>query len=165
MLHQLAALTLWRPWDHWMADGTKPIENRKTPPPKTVMGRLLALHSGQHYDKDGEAWIRGRFPDLEWPVVPDPPGFVVTVVRVVGVLPPSTGRAQSDLLLRALPPWWRPEDSRWKMEDRYGWIVTAPDGDRPRRLERPVKASGHQGLWYLDASQLAQVREQIGAVE
>ena len=164
MLTRLAALTLWRPVDHWMADGAKPIENRKQPPPRTVMGRLLALHSGQHYDQELEAWIRGRFPDLVWPAEPGPAGFIVTVVRVVGVLPPDVGRAQHVLPL-ALPPWWRPEDSRWKMEDRFGWIVTAPDGGRPRRLARPVPAMGHQGLWYCDDSQLAQIREQIGSIE
>ena len=49
----IRGLTLWRPWDVAMRDLGKPIENRDWPPPESVQGQLIALHSGKTWDDDG----------------------------------------------------------------------------------------------------------------
>ena len=53
----MKALTLHRPWGASMLWGPKPIENRSWPPPESVIGEVIALHHGLHYDDDGDAFL------------------------------------------------------------------------------------------------------------
>ena len=57
----LSCITLWRPWC-WSIyalpePGAKRIENRPNPPPATLIGQLVALHSGKVYDEEGARFI------------------------------------------------------------------------------------------------------------
>lgn len=49
------ALTLWRPWDVAVVFYGKDVENRTWP---TSYRGPLAIHSGKHWDKEGETFIR-----------------------------------------------------------------------------------------------------------
>lgn len=48
----LRALTLWRPWDECIVMGPKDIENRTWKPPQSIIGKFIAIHAGQKYDKN-----------------------------------------------------------------------------------------------------------------
>ena len=55
------ALTLHQPWLDAVLEHGKPVENRSWPPPRKLVGKLLALHAGAVYDADAAQWIEGRF--------------------------------------------------------------------------------------------------------
>lgn len=48
----MRALTLKQPWASLIANGTKQIENRTYPVPKTVRGHKVAIHAGKGFDSD-----------------------------------------------------------------------------------------------------------------
>lgn len=58
----LKALTLKRPWPTVILFGPKRVENRTWEMPMRREGIVLALHSGQGYDREGDAAIRERWP-------------------------------------------------------------------------------------------------------
>lgn len=47
----MRALTVWRPVDEPMSTGEKPIENRPKPPPRTLLGQVIAIHAGKMWDE------------------------------------------------------------------------------------------------------------------
>lgn len=48
----MRALTVKQPWASLIANGTKQIENRTYPVPKTVRGHKVAIHAGKGFDSD-----------------------------------------------------------------------------------------------------------------
>jgi hypothetical protein len=53
-------LTLWRPWALACAQGVKAQEFRARPPPRTIVGRPLALHAGLQWDGRALDWLRAH---------------------------------------------------------------------------------------------------------
>lgn len=47
------ALTVHQPWATLIALGIKPIENRRRPPPRALLGEWVAIHASKTWDDDG----------------------------------------------------------------------------------------------------------------
>jgi len=132
---ELRALTLWRPWDQAILYGGKRIENRPWVPWAKVLGKVIGLHAGMKYDRDGALWMLEK----KLYVPPSPscsnPGVIVGLARVV------------DCVVSSDDPWF---------SGPFGWML-----DDVVALEKPVKAKGMQGLWRVDGEALEQIQEQI----
>ena len=117
----MKALTVYRPFDYWISEGIKPVENRSWRPPSTLpLGSLLAIHAGLKYDVDGEAWIRRNFPHLTWPPKTQPGGGIVAVARLVGIL---EGEFGEEWWNDRMPDWWDDDKDRpWFLGD-VGWVL------------------------------------------
>lgn len=151
----LRAITL-HPWWAWsIVKGSKRLEYRTRPLPKTVAGELVALHAGAapasvswtKRERDAEA--------LAAPIVPwkregfglDPyrglwhGSAIVALVRFTGTVPTE------DL------------DMPWRGMGYIGWRI----GD-VIELPKPVTCTGKQGWWTVDQSTAEEVLSQKGVV-
>jgi len=52
------ALTLWSPWSQCILYGGKLVENRTYRPPEHLMGKRLAIHTGQTSDDKAYRYLR-----------------------------------------------------------------------------------------------------------
>jgi hypothetical protein len=128
----IKALTVKQPWAWAIADGHKPVENRKW---KTRHRGLLAIHAGRAWDLPGARWMRAQ------PAGPVPPGMdevtrgaVVAVVELVGVC----GRSEGSRYVRCdCGPWAVSGQFHWQLKD-------------PSPLSEPFLVSGQLGLWDID---------------
>lgn len=138
----LHGLTVHRPWDWAISEGHKPVENRRWPAPKWILGRHIALHAGKVYDEEAALWIQKTFglsvPFPEQLVA----GAIVAVVKVVGCY-----RAGQQHLLGAKPasPW---AFGPWCWE--LGEVT---------KLATPIHCRGAQKLWRVPELEAARVRE------
>jgi hypothetical protein len=115
----LLGLTLWRPWSDVVASGEKLIENRPWAPPRSAIGRLIAIHGGKVYDQEGAEFIRGRGVE---PLPPDRSRLgIVGLVRIAGVVRESPS------------PWFF---------GPFGWVL-----EHVRELAEAVPCKGAMGLW------------------
>lgn len=147
----IRALTLWRPYDHAILHGPKPVENRGWPPPAFMLGRDLVLHAGKKFDT--EAW---NFP--EGYVIPDEadcPTGIVGAVSLVGWVKRDGASLSWAGMNESQAEHWA--SSAWYAPGSYGWLVSDP-----RPLEQPIPCAGKQGLWLLTSSLERQVEAQIG---
>lgn len=48
----MKALTLWQPWAHIVAAGTKLVENRPWEPPHSLFDQRIAIHAGKKWDEE-----------------------------------------------------------------------------------------------------------------
>ena len=119
----MKAITLWQPWASLIADGLKKIETR--PRPWYFVG-CIAIHAGQHVDKDACRQF-GYDPDT----------IVHSAVLCIG---DKTGCVQFPNVL-AQPDAYGNFDA-----GRYGYLL-----ERVRKLVEPIPAKGHQGFWEWDA--------------
>ncbi len=129
----MKALTVCQPYAHYLADGTKPCENRTWP---TTHRGMLAIHAGKSLD-----WLLlgGKDPlNMAF-------GAVVAVVDLYACVPL---RDVPEALLKT---------HREHVNGPWCWLVKDV-----RRLREPVPCQGRQGLWTLpvelDAEILRQVR-------
>lgn len=160
------AATVWRPWDQPLAVGAKPIENRPKPPPRKLLGEVIAIHAGKHYDYDGAEAIKRRGFVLD----PWAPGMaVVGVARIAGwldrrpekivdgegliasatALDPAVARAQFERLQKL-------DTEEWWMGPVGILLVDAV-------AIRPVPCRGAQGWWTVPADIEAKVRGRVAA--
>lgn len=133
----LPAVTLSQPWAHAVAVLGKDVENReKWRPPRSMVGRVLAIHAGLTYDRGGAHSIREAFgyevPGREACAL----GAVVAVAVLAGCV--------------------RDSPSRWARPNHFHWLLQGTVA-----LAEPVRCKGAQGLWQLPASVFQQVREQV----
>jgi len=133
----IRGLTLWRPWDIAMRELGKGVENRDWTPPEYLVGQLVALHSGQHWDEAGAqtiAEVTGR-KELEDRACPA--GYITCVGVLVGYVEVDEWTG-----LPLNPAVVTPDQDQW-LFGRYGWLI--PD----RVAIEPVACKGRQGLWAL----------------
>lgn len=162
----LRALTLIRPWDEPVVDGSKPVENRTWPPPRSILGRTIAIHAGRKYGSLDADFIEE---ELGYVVLPAHEsdrvraGTVVGVATVLGALdlrrggrtliyPDSPDELRVCEALEAL------EASPW-FSGPVGWLL----GDVVP-LRRHVPCRGAQGLWRVPRPVAYEVRRQIPEV-
>lgn len=155
-INRLPALTLWRPWPWAIMRGSKDVENRNWAPPKSLVGRYLAIHAGKRFDRsavDFASLAAGvPCPSDE----SDHPLGVIGIVRVLGWVHRGgeaigeTGvldlhwhlayrddkTIESHARLTLSSPWF---------VGVYGWML----GD-PIEIESPIPCNGRQGLWSLE---------------
>lgn len=137
----MRALTLWRPWTDAILYGGKRVENRTWLPPaflldtdRPVGDRVVALHAGQFYDKEGAHWMRDNG-------LYDPPGPEASPQGVVGVFRISGVRRLEGTPIEV----WRPDPDLW-FSGPFGFSLTAV-----QRLERPIACRGGMKFWTLPA--------------
>jgi hypothetical protein len=144
-----------------MRDLGKPIENRKWPPPDYMLGQLVALHSGKHWDDDGATHIAlHAHKALEDEDCPS--GFITCVARLRGVMWDHAGRHSfiyhhnlfngfSGKMTAETFDFPSPEEiERWFFGP-YGWLM-------PERIPiAPVACRGAQRLWKLPPDVEAEV--------
>lgn len=147
-INRLPALTLWRPWPWAIMRGQKDVENRNWAPPKSLLGRYLAIHAGKRFDRSAVDFA-SRAAGVPCPSdESDHPLGVIGIVRVLGWVhrtghwhlacrEDETGELVESRAHRAL-------SSSWFFGD-YGWML----GD-PIEIESPIPCNGRQGLWSLE---------------
>lgn len=158
----MKALTLWRPWDRPVADGTKPVENRPNPPPRSLLGQEIAIHAGKHYDYDGAEFIKARGYEL----VGDSGrvGAIVGVARIAGWLDkrPKSMRDGEGLIVSSTPldeKVARAQFEQLQALDRSPWFF-GPVGILlvdARPLAKPIPCKGMQGYWTVPADVEAKI--------
>jgi len=130
------AITLWRPWPDAIIHADKRIENWTFKPWRKIIGEPIAIHAGQKYDNGGADWMieEGLY-------VPKSKAECIAghVVAVATVGEPVT---------RSRSPWFA---------GPYGWPLS-----NVRALAKPVRCTGHQGIWKLAAHHRKAVRAQLG---
>lgn len=125
----LHGLTLHRPFPWAFTDADKRVENRGWRPPAWIVGRWIALHSGQHFSRGAAEHMRDGLFSVAARSVPmddaaHPHSVITCLVRV-------TGSRQ-----RSADP-----DDPWVMGP-FCWQT--PD---VATLTSPVPCKGAQGLW------------------
>lgn len=149
----MRALTVLQPWASLIANGEKLIETRPHACPSiTGSGELLAIHAGKRWGPEQRAkLIEAR---RLCPEAPAHRGLLLgCVVAVVAVLD----------CVRMTPEWIAEQDETERAlgyyePGRFGWVL-----GRLERLEVPVPARGHQGIWRLQDDVEAKVLEQLPA--
>ena len=179
-------ITLHRPWNYAMAHygkggvgNTIGIENRTWPPPSTVLGRRLALHSGGGFDRAGHSAMKlGRFgaaaracPDdhdvpakriemtvhvIGWVQIFDPNGVDPVQLPMGGVewhgqrVRHSPGLTEDQLAAALASPW---------LFGPYGWVLT--DGIV---LPEPIAIAGAMRVWALPYGVTSDIAKQERSV-
>lgn len=137
----MLALTLWQPWAwailHLPPDVAKPVENRDWMPPRTLIGKRIAIHGGKAWDRDGAASIIRRGFRIAGPT--HAAQGILGTVRLVGVV-----TARNDGLALVSGTWGETSAARaapWFV-GRYGWLL-----DQRQVLATPIPCRGLQKLW------------------
>ena len=158
----MRGLTLIRPWDEPVADGTKPIENRTWRAPQWLAGETIAIHAGKKYSRFAASEIE----KLGYDVLPAHEsnrvraGRIVAVVRVVGCI--AMNEAGYDDTV-----WSLHDGIAAEIEDKGAAWYFGPVGwlfDSAIALPRPVPAKGALGLWHLPADVEREVNAQVEEV-
>lgn len=61
----MKALSVRQPWAWLLANGYKPVENRTW---NTKFRGLVLIHASKSFDKQGYAWVRDNFPEIDMPL-------------------------------------------------------------------------------------------------
>lgn len=144
-VYGLRGLTLWRPWPSAIFRGGKNIENRPKAPPRSIIGKLIALHSGLTYDTSGAALMR----PLGFVPPPDSEArsrVIEGVARVVAGVELDVAIRAREMDARLSDAQLRVLESRWSF-GRWCWLL-----DDVVALEEPVAYAGAQGLWPVHCS-------------
>ena len=171
----LRALTLWRPWDEPVGCGFKPVENRPRPPPASLLGEVIAIHAGLHYDQSAYDFIaeRGYRFNLLTRAASDArrAGKIVALARIAGWLDAresGLGEWNARITADAGPTDFRDgpalrahvstlRSSPWWMGPVGILLVDV------RALREPVPCRGAQGYWTVPADVEALVRARVAA--
>lgn len=141
----MLAITLYQPWASYVADGTKPIENRPWAPrpQRCPPGTYIAVHAGLTWDAQGAEKLASILEMLGLsPLGPRseyPQGAIVGVARFDGVV-------------RAAPP-SDIADPAWFFGP-VGWLL------RDACAIRPVPCAGSRGLWPIPQDVAARVKDE-----
>lgn len=131
MKRRIKALSLWQPWASLIAEGHKSYETRSW---RTNYHGWLAIHAAKRWKHDQRAIMQN------WPyrnlALPDPLPFgaVVAVARLVDVQPTELVRDQIGEIEHAVGNY---------RDGRYAWQLASIIP-----LEKPLPATGGQGLWW-----------------
>lgn len=127
----MRVLTIHRPWDWAIMIGGKDVENRSW---YTSYRGPLAIHAGLKYDTLAAIQcpelvltafqIKHTRPESDW-LTKSPAGRVLGIVNLDDCVRDST--------------------SRWAEPGAWHWVLS-----NPRRLPKPLAATGRQKLWHPD---------------
>lgn len=151
---KILGLTVYSPAAELIARGDKPIENRKWPPYKWMLGRYLAIHASPRYEQPWVDWVAGSYARFAC----DPPRReectygIIAVAHLVGWVYREPGETGAPKTIEMLPGYefgsnvnqiGTSLDWRW-FEGPYGWVL--------RDVVRipPVACAGRQKLWKLN---------------
>lgn len=168
----MKALTLHQPWASFVALGMKTIETRSW---STSYRGPLAIHAGVHrpelemledglagelYDGDGEClaqWSAYEKRDYEPPAPPPNDRWWISLAPNFGVEAMPLGCVVATCVLVDVIATYPHMAVEWPTQMPYGdftpgrfaWLLRDV-----QPLERPIKATGHQGLWNWDTESL-----------
>lgn len=151
----MRAVTLHRPWSDAIVRGPKRVENRTWEPPRSMLGKTIAIHAGKRFDESAALGIAAD-PRIEWPppmTDADSPQGIVGVATLRGWLDLRSDRA------RTAPESDEERSAVWVLRRSPWWV--GPVGwwlDDVVAIE-PVPCRGAQGLWTVPASTAAIVEE------
>ena len=117
-------LSLWQPWASLMADNRKPIETRHWPAPAWLIGQEFAIHAAMRIDAN--ACIYFGYDPLTIPR-----GCILSIHKLTKC-EKFTERSRDEI---------GDEYGDFEM-GRYGWFAPLL-----RKLNPPIAAKGHQGIW------------------
>jgi len=151
----LRGCSLSQPWCWAVVDeiARKWIENRSWQPPIAMIGKAIAIHAAQSWDKN--------------PVYRSPKGYLVTpssYLLELGLAPPMryddypkgdvVGIAVIDRIVTK-PDTLPADQQRWFFGP-FGWVLTSVT-----KITRPIPCKGKQGLWRVPAPVVTEMREQL----
>lgn len=141
----MRGLTLHRPWDEPVTSGAKPVENRPNPPPRSLLGEVIAIHAGKVWDAEGARRIRANGFELREEGRDDRIGAIVGVARIAGWL----DRREKSIV-------WSDTGGEGLVTalDEYRSIVS----DLDRALGTRAWWSGPVGIYLIDAVAVAPVK-------
>ena len=64
----MKVLSIRQPWAFLIANGFKPVENRTW---GTKFRGEFLIHASKSFDREGYAWVRERFPEIDLPLPKD----------------------------------------------------------------------------------------------
>ncbi len=152
-LDDARGFTFWRGWAEaivWpvpqcaRALNRKDIDNRPYAPPRSRVGKLFAVHTGQKVDHDGLAWMAEAY-GYDW-TADDlaEPGVILGVVRLAG-------------LAEGQPPWHFGPTRHGR--PNFGWRLDSLIAfDEPL----PCKPRCAQGWWRVPPDVLPALRVRCG---
>lgn len=149
----MRALSLLQPWAWLVAEGHKPVENRRWHLPMKMRGVPFLIHSSGSRQKSEFAAAKELAGRVAWqtrmpPVkIPDPDelvyGSLLAVAEAHDCLCPA--ERQMSLLDDSSPhPWW--------MRAQHGFLL-----QNVRKLQTPVICRGNLGFWQVPPTILSQI--------
>lgn len=141
----LQALTIWQPWAWAIARAGKDVENRTWHPPRSAIGRPLAIHAGKRFDDDAVESLWLTVADELQDDVPEcaeacTRGAIIAVATLAEVKALGEGTAR-------FSPWYG---------GPVGWVL-----EDVIELAMPVPCRGAQGLWTVPEHLAADVWGQL----
>lgn len=160
-LVDLRCQTFHRPWSEAIirprpalarVSTPKNVENRPKPPARGQVGRFMGVYTGKKIDLVGLRMLTTGL-GYDWGVDDlSPPGFILGLVRVMGVIPAKTSPA--------VEPWYFGATDRYG-NPNVGWRL----GEVVRFAEPvPCKPRCAQGWWRVPPEALDAVRAQCGPI-
>lgn len=143
----MKALTLWQPWAGAIALGWKRFETRSWS--TSYRGPLLIHSARRPVDAAGReaVFLADVVRNPDWTAETFPLGMVVAVALLDHVWRTDGIRLDQGPAELALGDW---------SSGRFAWQLK-----EVRRLEEPIPAAGHQGLWTPDPDLDVRVRAQV----
>lgn len=165
----MLSLSLTQPWASLVIWEEKCIETRSWAPPRSALGKVIAIHSSKGFpayarDFAGCEFVRALIE--RYTNAPLPLGAIIGIATLVDFEPTR----------KLVNPLGQPHDFPWAMaltpkelrlgnyehEDppgrpRYGWLL-----EDARELPEPIPCKGALGLWTVPPEIEARVRAQLG---
>lgn len=140
----MKAISLWQPWASLVVHGHKKIETRHWPPPKSLLGKRIAIHAAKltRYDT-----LMATPPFLGLLDGELPHGCIVGTVKLsscIRMTPTNIADFAQRKPLEVQLGDWQP--------GRYAWVLRDP-----RLLTEPLPWRGSQGFFKIDVDQLRAV--------
>lgn len=168
----MKVLTVHQPWAWALVHGLKPVENRSWRLPPSLLGRWVAIHAGQAFDRadfaKAAAWSGHPVEDVGvWETGGVVTGAIIGAVRFLGVVRAGEQTYPDETPMAVETLTHGPGDmatvDRWRVESRscpwwtgpMGWVV----GESV--VFDPIAAKGKLGLWALDQGTEKTVRERV----
>lgn len=156
----MRALTVWNPWAVMLAEGIKTCETRGHAFPKRYLGQRIAIHAAKTEQglelvdpihSPVEKAMQEHFGGFEWHRR-IPFGMVVaTAVISRSIYLPHTQKERMELGIELAQRFAADEDYGDFTPGRHAWLL-----ESVQKLEHPVPARGHQGLWQWDESEMSE---------
>ena len=140
---EIRGLTLYQPWASAVAEGVKRWENRSWPPPRKMIGQLVAIHAGKTFDERSAPKVASLWRGMS-EHGPFETGAILAVARIAGAVcletptdPIVGGSLRDREMIRSAStdPW---------IFGPWAWLLTDV-----KKLETPIPCRGRQRLWRL----------------
>jgi hypothetical protein len=144
-MSKMKAISLWQPWASLVVHGVKKIETRDWQPPRSLIGKRIAIHAAK-LDRYDPLMLAPPFLGLlEEDELPH--GAIVGTVKLsscIRMTPTNIADFQERRPLEVQLGDWQP--------GRYAWVLK-----QPRICREPIMWRGSQGFFPVDLEALRSV--------